>query len=50
MLGLAEARITDAGLGWAFADTDSMAIAKPEDMTETEFLVVPVGCSTGSSP
>jgi hypothetical protein len=37
MLGLAERAIIDAGLDWAFCDTDSMAIARPEGMTETEF-------------
>jgi hypothetical protein len=38
MLALAERLATDAGLNWAFCDTDSMALAKPEGMTEAEFL------------
>jgi transcriptional regulator with XRE-family HTH domain len=39
MLALAERLATDAGLDWVFCDTDSMALAKPEGMTEDEFLV-----------
>lgn len=38
MLAIAERRILDEGLDWAFCDTDSMAIAKPTDMLEAEFL------------
>lgn len=38
MLALAERLATDAGLTWAFCDTDSMALAKPEGMGEDEFL------------
>lgn len=38
MLALAERHILDAGLDWAFCDTDSMAIAKPADMDEGEFV------------
>jgi hypothetical protein len=38
MLALTERAISDAGLDWAFCDTDSMAIAKPEAMPEAEFL------------
>ena len=38
MLALSERAIIDAGLDWAFCDTDSMAIAKPEGMPEDEFL------------
>jgi hypothetical protein len=37
MLALAERLILDEGLEWAFCDTDSMAIAKPENMPEAEF-------------
>jgi hypothetical protein len=37
MLALAEKLIVDAGLEWAFCDTDSMAIAKPENMPESDF-------------
>ena len=38
MLMIAERRALDAGLDWAFCDTDSMAIAKP-DGTEHEAFV-----------
>lgn len=38
MLALSERLIGDAGLDWAFCDTDSMAIAKPEGMEEAEFV------------
>lgn len=38
MLALSERLIGDAGLDWAFCDTDSMAIAKPESMAEAEFI------------
>lgn len=37
MLAIAERLITDAGLEWAFCDTDSMAIAKPINMPDGEF-------------
>lgn len=37
MLALAERQTLDAGLEWVFCDTDSLAIAKPEGMTEGEF-------------
>lgn len=39
MLALAERLVIDAGLDWAFCDTDSLALAKPEDMSEDEFLI-----------
>jgi hypothetical protein len=38
MLAITETLIKDHGLDWAFCDTDSMAIAKPEEMTDGEFL------------
>jgi hypothetical protein len=38
MLAIAERRACDEGLDWAFCDTDSMAIAKPAEMTEDEFV------------
>jgi len=38
MLALTERAIADAGLNWAFCDTDSMAIAKPVGMGEAEFV------------
>jgi DNA-binding phage protein len=37
MLGITEQLATDAGLDWAFCDTDSMAFAKPADMEDAEF-------------
>jgi hypothetical protein len=37
MLALAERMITDRQLEWCFCDTDSMAIAKPEQMSRDEF-------------
>jgi hypothetical protein len=38
MLALAEHRVIATGLDWAFCDTDSIAIAQPDGMTEDEFL------------
>jgi hypothetical protein len=38
MLAIAETLATQAGLDWAFCDTDSMAIAKPANMGRDEFL------------
>ena len=38
MLGIAERLCVDKGLDWAFCDTDSMAIAKPDGMGLAEFL------------
>lgn len=37
MLALAECRIAAEGLEWVFCDTDSMAIAKPDGMSESDF-------------
>ncbi len=37
MLAITERRAIDAELDWAFCDTDSMALAKPEHMGESEF-------------
>lgn len=37
MLATAENLATDAGLEWAFCDTDSMAIAKPADIGREDF-------------
>ncbi|MGE0621624.1 MAG: hypothetical protein AB7I04_01850 [Pseudomonadales bacterium] len=37
MLGLAEKKALDEGLDWAFCDTDSLAIVRPEKMTRKEF-------------
>ena len=38
MLAIAESLCVAKGLDWAFCDTDSMAIAKPDDMDEAEFF------------
>jgi len=37
MLAITERQAFDAGLDWAFCDTDSMALAKPENMNIEEF-------------
>jgi hypothetical protein len=38
MLALAERLATDEGIEWAFCDTDSMALARPDGMADAEFL------------
>ena len=38
MLAISERLVFDAGLEWAFCDTDSMAIAKPASMDSAEFF------------
>ena len=38
MLATSERLVRDAGLDWAFCDTDSMALAKPETISKAEFL------------
>ena len=37
MLAIAERLVQDAELEWVFCDTDSIAIARPDDMSENEF-------------
>ena len=37
MLAIAERLCIEKGLDWAFCDTDSLAIAKPDSMVEAEF-------------
>lgn len=37
MLAISEKLITDEGLDWAFCDTDSMAIAKADGISDAEF-------------
>lgn len=37
MLGLAERLVLDQGLTWAFCDTDSLAIARPDEVNRPEF-------------
>jgi transcriptional regulator with XRE-family HTH domain len=38
MLALAERRAKDEGLNWVFCDTDSIAMAKPDDMDRRSFI------------
>jgi len=38
MLALSERLAEDQGLSWVFCDTDSLAMAKPEQMDQSEFL------------
>ena len=38
MLGTAEKLALDSGIGWALCDTDSLALARPEGMADSEFL------------
>ena len=38
MLGIAEHLCIQGGLDWAFCDTDSLAIAKPDNMGQSEFF------------
>jgi hypothetical protein len=38
MLAITERLTLDAGIDWAFCDTDSMALAKPDGMAEPEFV------------
>ena len=38
MLALAERRARDEGLNWAFCDTDSLAIARPETLNADDFI------------
>ena len=38
MLGIAERLCVESGLDWAFCDTDSMAIAKPDGMSQGKFF------------
>lgn len=40
MLAITERLVTDRGLDWAFCDTDSMAIAKPDGMSSAEFAAL----------
>lgn len=37
MLGIAEQMAADRGIDWAFCDTDSMAFAKSDNMSDAEF-------------
>lgn len=43
MLALAERKTLDAGLDWAFCDTDSLALARPKGMDDCEFLARATG-------
>lgn len=37
MLSLSERIAADQGLNWVFCDTDSLAMAKPDEMSQSEF-------------
>lgn len=37
MLAIAERKVSDSGLEWSFCDTDSIAIAKPDEMDRKKF-------------
>ena len=37
MLGIAEKRVIDSGLDWAFCDTDSLAIVRPKTISRSRF-------------
>ncbi len=37
MLAIAERQVTDSGLEWSFCDTDSIAVAKPDEMECEQF-------------
>jgi hypothetical protein len=37
MLAIAETRAVEIGFDWAFCDTDSMALARSNDMSEADF-------------
>jgi hypothetical protein len=43
MLSIAERLTSDNGIGWALCDTDSLALARPDDMDEGAFLARAVG-------
>lgn len=38
ILSIAEKLAADAGIGWALCDTDSLALARPDGMDDSEFL------------
>ncbi|MBL0924296.1 MAG: hypothetical protein IBJ12_07500 [Sphingomonadaceae bacterium] len=46
MLAIAERHVTDSGLEWSFCDTDSIAIAKPDEMDLKQFAAK-VECIVG---
>ncbi len=48
MLAITEMLILDEGLDWAFCDTDSMAIAKSDGISDSEFAVGVERIATGS--
>ena len=37
-LALVEKLVNDAGIDWAFCDTDSMALSRPNEMSEAQFI------------
>ena len=48
MLGIAERLCVEKDLDWAFCDTDSMALAKPDGMGQAEFFSVRNRFASGS--
>lgn len=50
MLATTERLITDRGLDWAFCDTDSTAIAKPDDMDQDVFFKAAQGVCDWFTP
>ena len=49
MLAIAESLALDSGLDWAFCDTDSMAIAKPDGIDQAAFLAKAQAVVVGSN-
>jgi DNA polymerase family B len=50
MLAIVERLAIDAGLDWAFCDTDSMALAKPDAMGHAEFVKRALGVCEWFTP
>lgn len=50
MLALAQCRAKSEGLDWAFCDTDSIALAKPDGMSDLEFIARADAVSTWFAP
>ncbi len=43
LLAMFEKCVLDAGLNWAFCDTDSLAVAKPNGMSHSDFVDIVIG-------
>lgn len=50
MLALAQNRAGEEGLNWAFCDTDSIALAKPDGMADPDFLASAIRVSDWFAP